>query len=123
MDFVVCSVVKGGLSDDSRDIFEVKLQNLAIGARFEYEGVVYVKTGPLTASSEQGGARIIPRYANLKAVDVQAPEGRGQGPASLDSEKVLAAFDAFFETSCHLVSEDRREELEKARQLFLLKLK
>lgn len=33
----------------------MKLQHLSIGARFEYEGVTYVKTGPLTASSEAGG--------------------------------------------------------------------
>ena len=45
-----------------------------MGARFEYEGVVYVKTGPLTASSEEGGQRIIPRYAILKALDVPAVE-------------------------------------------------
>ena len=38
----------------------MKLQHLAIGARFEFEGQVYVKTGPLTASAEQGGQRVIP---------------------------------------------------------------
>ena len=52
----------------------MKLQHLSMGARFEYEGVVYVKTGPLTASSEDGGQRIIPRYAILKALDVPAAE-------------------------------------------------
>jgi len=30
----------------------MKFQMLALGARFEFEGKVYVKTGPLTALSE-----------------------------------------------------------------------
>ena len=38
----------------------MRLQDFPIGARFEYEGAIYVKTGPLTASSEQGKQRIIP---------------------------------------------------------------
>ncbi|MBS1139052.1 MAG: hypothetical protein H6R13_505 [Proteobacteria bacterium] len=123
MDFVVRPIVNGELSSDNQDLSEVKLQHLAIGAHFEYEGVVYVKTGPLTASSEQGGARIIPRHANLMPVDAPVPEGRRQGSAGLDSGKVLAAFEAFFETCRHLVNEDRREELEKARDHCLMKLK
>ena len=66
----------------------MKLQHLAIGARFEYEGVVYVKTGPLTAASEEGGQRIIPRYAILRPLDVPAAES-SQAPASHARETVL----------------------------------
>ena len=45
-----------------------------MGARFEYEGVVYFKTGPLTASSEAGGQRIIPRHAVLRSLEAPATE-------------------------------------------------
>lgn len=47
----------------------MKLQHLPIGARFEYEGEVFVKTGPLTASSETSGQRVIPRYAVLRPLE------------------------------------------------------
>jgi hypothetical protein len=101
----------------------LKLQHLAIGARFEYEGVVYVKTGPLTASSEQGGARIIPRYAILKPVDAPQPGSASPERVGLDSKTVHAAFDSFFETCNRLVDESRREALSKARDEFLTALK
>ncbi|UCV27141.1 hypothetical protein [Ferribacterium limneticum] len=101
----------------------MKLQHLAIGARFEYEGVIYVKTGPLTASSERGGARIIPRSATLKSVDVPVTEGRVHDSAGLDSGTVCAAFDVFFETCNRLVDQEQREALAKAREDFLAKLR
>lgn len=93
----------------------MKLQHLAIGARFEYEGLVYVKTGPLTASSEAGGQRIIPRHATLKPLDLPANEGKGR----LEGPVVRKAFNAFFETCDRLVGEAGRAELEQARQRFL----
>jgi len=101
----------------------VKLQHLAIGARFEYEGAVYVKTGPLTASSEQGGARIIPRSATLKPVDLPRADGKREGPDGVDLRTVRTAFDTFFETCNRLVDQDRREALAKARNDFLAALK
>ena len=48
----------------------MKLQQLAIGDRFEYDGRILVKTGPLTASSDDGGQQMIPRYAVLKPLDL-----------------------------------------------------
>lgn len=93
----------------------MKLQHLAMGARFEYEGIVYVKTGPLTASSEAGGQRIIPRYAELHSLEVAAREGKGR----LEGALVRKAFNAFFETSNRLVGEAGQAELEQARQRFL----
>jgi hypothetical protein len=93
----------------------MKLQHLAIGARFEYEGLVFVKTGPLTASSELGGQRIIPRHAVLKPLDLPATDGKGRLEAAL----VRKAFNAFFETCHRLVGETGHAELERARQRFL----
>lgn len=44
-----------------------------MGARFEYEGVEYVKTGPQLASGP-GGQKLIPKYAVLRPLDGKAPE-------------------------------------------------
>lgn len=102
----------------------MKLQHLSMGARFEYEGVNYVKTGPLTASSEAGGQRIIPRYANLKLLDAPLAEAsaapvRGR----LEAVRVRAAFERFYESCERLVPEGRRGELAEARQQFFEAIK
>lgn len=97
----------------------MKLQHLQIGASFEYEGVTYVKTGPLTASSEQGGQRIIPRYATLRPLNAPAVEAKCAGPSGVDPAKVRMAFTTFFETCNRLVDDEGRQELAKARVRFL----
>lgn len=71
----------------------MKFQLLPLGARFEYEGKVYMKTGPLTASGE-GGQRMIPRHAVLKPLDVVAAEPP-RASRKLDEAKVKAALEAF----------------------------
>jgi hypothetical protein len=102
----------------------MKLQHLAIGARFEYEGVVYVKTGPLTASSEEGGQRIIPRYAILKPLDVPAAESNPSSvKGRLEAVRVRAAFERFYESCERLVPEGSRNELAEAREQFLAAIK
>jgi hypothetical protein len=93
----------------------MKLQHLPIGARFEYEGVVFAKTGPLTASSETGGQRIIPRHAVLRPLDQPSAESKGR----LEAPVVRKAFNVFFETCSRLLGDDGRAELEQARQRFL----
>lgn len=98
----------------------MKLQHLAIGARFEYEGVVYVKTGPLTAAGETGGQRIIPRYAVLRPLDVPAQAPETKGKRLVERERVMAAFDVFFAVNDALVTEDGgRAALMAARQRFI----
>ena len=99
----------------------MRLQHLPIGARFEYEGLIFVKTGPLTATSEQGGQRIIPRHAMLMPLEAPVPEGK-RGTAS-EAARVRIAFDTFFETCRRLVDEPHRDELAKARQQFLAALR
>lgn len=102
----------------------MKLQHLSMGARFEYEGVVYVKTGPLTASSEDGGQRIIPRYAILKALDVPAAEAsKSPVKGRLEAVRVRTAFERFYELCERLVPEDSRGELAEARQQFFEAIK
>jgi len=97
----------------------MKLQHLPIGASFEYEGKVYVKTGPLTAVSEEGGSRIIPRSAVLRAASAATPATAAAVGGGLERATVLAAFDEFHQLCVGLVDETAREQLAAARQRFL----
>jgi len=97
----------------------MKLQHLAIGDRFEYEGKIFVKPGPLTASSDQGGQQVIPRYAVLKPLDQPQPESRAGGRERLNKAAVLAAFDRFYRTSERLCDSTAHAELARARSEFL----
>ena len=97
----------------------MKLQHLPMGARFEYEGVIHVKTGPMTASSEAGGQRIIPRYATLKSLEEPAAESKAPIKGRLEAVRVRAAFERFYEISERLVGETGLAELAQARQAFL----
>lgn len=101
----------------------MKLQHFAIGARFEYEGKIFVKTGPLTATSDSGGQQLIPRYAILKPLDQKAPEQKTPDRGRLNRTAVLAAFDRFYRTCERLTNPDERTELEKARDEFICTLK
>jgi len=105
----------------------MKFQLLPLGARFEFEGKVYVKTGPLTATTEEGGQRMIPRSAVLKPLDapvVQAPKATRK----LDEVTVTAAFEVFFADCVRLLhaagadelqAQALRAELDAAQKRFL----
>lgn len=74
----------------------MRFPQLPFGARFEYQGKVYSKTGALLASAEDGsGQRIIPKYADLKPTD-----GNSKTPslspqrATVDMGAVRAAIEA-----------------------------
>lgn len=97
----------------------MKLQHLAIGDRFEYDGKIFVKTGPLTASSDQGGQQIIPRYAVLKPLDQPVADARTGSRERLNKAAVLAAFDRFYRTSERLCDASAHSELARARSDFL----
>jgi hypothetical protein len=101
----------------------MKLQDFPVGARFAYAGKIFVKTGPLTATSEQGGQCMIPRYATLKALDLPASENRSGSPRKLDEADVMAAFNEFYQTACQLLDSAEHPQLARARQVFLEKLK
>lgn len=90
----------------------MKFQTLPLGARFEYEGKVYVKTGPLTAASEEGGQRMIPRFAVLRPLDGTSPPAR---PARrLDEARVRAAIEVFH-GDCIRILEEGETDLLRAR--------
>ncbi len=99
----------------------MKLDQLPMGARFEYEGECYIKTGPLTGKAERGGNRMIPRSAVLKPLDyMPAPAQEPQGMVA--RKAVLAAFEDFYRQCAHLVDESGRLSLNAAKQQFLKRL-
>lgn len=101
----------------------MKLQHLAIGDRFEYNGKIFVKTGPLTAASEEGGQQIIPRYAVLKPLNPPPCEEKPGLRRKLDEKTVQAAFDDFYQACSTLVDDSALPALLEARQRFLERLK
>lgn len=109
----------------------MKFSQLPIGARFEFEGKVYVKTGPIAASSDQGGQRMIPRYAVLRPLDGSAPVAPPKSPRSLDEVMVRKALEAFYQDCDRLLDgsieddgrlDEARKQLTLARDRFLTAL-
>jgi len=100
----------------------MKLQHLPIGARFEFKGQIFVKTGPLTAASEEGGQQVIPRSAVLRPLEAPVAEVKGKG-RQVDETKVLAAFEYVYRTCSELLNESSRPQLDDARAKFLQALK
>ncbi|TCS69004.1 hypothetical protein EDC61_12219 [Sulfuritortus calidifontis] len=105
----------------------MKFAQLPLGARFDFEGEVYVKTSPVAASNERGGQKLIPRYAVLKPLDTAARPAP-KAARALDEARVLAAFEAFAADCARLIdaagsdaTQHRlaRAELEAARRRFL----
>jgi hypothetical protein len=95
----------------------MKIHQLQMGARFEYEGVEYVKSGPMFATGP-AGQRMIPKYAVLKPLGPQAAPETGLHEVVPHSE-VLKAFADFYSKCTDLVPEEKHGELEGARGRFL----
>jgi hypothetical protein len=93
----------------------MKIHQLPMGARFEYQGQEYVKTGPMVGSYGDG-QRFFAKHAELKAIGVI------DLPASVLSETlpraaVVAAFEAFCAECEGLVTD--KAALAAARAKFL----
>jgi hypothetical protein len=101
----------------------MKFQQLPMGTRFEYEGVVYCKIGPVSATAEQGGSRLIPRHAELRPLDGAVPAAPAKPVRQLDESVVLAAFETFFAVCLRQADESGRMQLAAARERFLAALK
>lgn len=96
----------------------MKIHQLPDGARFEYEGEEYVKTGPMFATGKRG-RRLIPKYAVLKLLGAVAdarPQSRG---ASVSRARVLEAFAAFHAECERCLPQEQRPALAEAREAFL----
>lgn len=97
----------------------MKINLIPIGTRFEYEGQIYTKTGPITASADSGGQRMIPRYATLRPVGEMPPAPPLPPDRSVDAAQVRVAFEAYHAVALRLTDDFARAELEQARQRFL----
>lgn len=108
----------------------MKFQHLPLGARFEFDGKVYAKTGPLTATAEDGsGQRMIPRHVLLKPVDAPLPMGDAGNPSPAQAARLRTAASLFvtqctrlIEVACARTDPDLAaelmSELEVARKRF-----
>ena len=95
----------------------MKIHQLPMGARFEYEGEEYTKTGPLFATGK-GGQRLIPKYAVLRVLDGSQPiVAKAETP--LVKADVRKAFDVFCDQCVVLVPDQHRAALQAAREEFL----
>lgn len=95
----------------------MKIHQLPMGARFEYEGQEYVKTGPQIGAGK-AGQRLIPKYAVLAVAGEGAPK---LAPAlqPLSRDDVVTAFARYHARCAALVPAEKRGELEAARADFL----
>lgn len=94
----------------------MKIHQLPQGARFEYEGEAYIKTGPMVGTGKQG-QRLIPKYAVLKVLGDPAP-GTVKPEESLSPTMVLEAFDRFYALCKSIVPAEKWPELMAARDEF-----
>lgn len=97
----------------------MKIHQIALGESFEYEGQTYVKTGPVTAASAAGGARMIPRHAVLSPPGTAAARRQAE---PLTRAKVEAAFEKFYVVSVGLLPAESLAALAEARRQFLADL-
>ena len=104
---------------DCSTLHAMKLNQLPLGARFEYQGKILTKTGPMTGATEKGGSVFIPKFAVLKAVDGNTPPPPAKAARTVDADTVLAAFEAYHGAAMRLVDESGRMALAAARARFL----
>jgi hypothetical protein len=97
----------------------MKIHQLPDGARFEYEGEEYVKTGPMFATTKGGQRRMIPKYAVLTPLGAIDDTSKRTKSATLPRAQVLAAFAAYHAGCRRLVPEERQPALDAARDQFL----
>ncbi|CAB1369443.1 hypothetical protein [Denitratisoma oestradiolicum] len=96
----------------------MKIHQIPHGTRFEYEGEVYVKSGPMLGTGN-GGQRLIPKYAIIKPLDGIPADIQPPRSDQLPREQTMQALEAFLATCLTLVPEERHPELESARQTLL----
>lgn len=98
----------------------MKIHQLPYGARFEYKGEEYVKTGPMFGTGKNG-QQLIPRSAVLKPIGEEsaAHEERKEWVSKTEA---LKAFDAFYKACQMLVPVQQHAEMESLRNKFLASL-
>ena len=94
----------------------MKIHQLPQGARFEYEGDEYVKTGPLFGTSKHG-QKLIPKYAVLKVLG-ETPSEPVLSAMSPFREVVVDAFERFYTRCESLVPAEMHADLMAGRDEF-----
>lgn len=99
----------------------MKIDQLPLGARFQWKGVTYTKVGPMTASGDTGGSAFIPKHASLQPVPGEAAlrEPQCAPKDKLVAARVIAAFEDYHQAALALLDESGRQALEQARKRFL----
>lgn len=109
----------------------MKFTQLPIGQRFELDGAVYVKTGPMMAAKEEGReSRFMARYVVVKVLGGEVMPAQPRSARRLEEEAVRAAFEQYhsrcrqaLETLAGEISAERLEALlaeeEQGRARFL----
>lgn len=86
----------------------MRFSQLPVGQRFEFEGVRYVKTGPMLAAEEAGGkTRFIGKYAMVQPLggsETAAPAATTM-PQAVDAAAVAAAFEDFYRQARAIVDQ------------------
>ena len=95
----------------------MKIHQLPIGARFEYEGEEYVKTGPLFGTGKTG-QRFFPKYAVLQPLGADEDAHGKTKDAAVSKATVLKAFETFYAECRRRVTEDQQMALHDARDRF-----
>ena len=98
----------------------MKIHQLPDGARFEYKGEEYVKTGPMFGTG-QNGPQLIPRSAELRPLG-EPGETHGTRNDVVAKAEVLRAFNAFYAECRALVAGKQQTALELLRGRFLASL-
>jgi hypothetical protein len=74
----------------------MKFPQLAIGQRFELDGIVYVKVGPMTARAEQSGRqRMIARFAEVTPFGAPAASPQAARADTLAPTAVRTAMETY----------------------------
>ena len=103
----------------------MKFKLLSIGQRFEYDGVVYVKTSPLVASNVKTSEnKMIPRYATLVLLDDAVKNQQKIINKTINAQEILTAFNIFYERCITTLENNNmlvpliKDEIDKARDEF-----
>jgi len=98
----------------------MKIHQLPDGARFEYKGEEYVKTGPMFGTGPNG-PQLIPRSAVLRPIGEREATREARDDV-IASEEVVRAFNAFYAECRALVPDEKQTTLELLRDRFLKSL-
>lgn len=103
----------------------MKIDQLPVGARFQWKGRCYTKVGPMTASAESGGMDFIPKHAALQPIPGEAPPPRlaDDTTASADAARFRTAFENYHRTALGVADDAGRLALERARLRFLAEIR